>query len=248
MLFDQVIDAGVRMSSASKAARQRCSYCCLALRAGRLRRPRLARCAAAGQGRRHGDLCRKPQAPRHKLGRRTANRTSPSFSTACCAKMTSQRFGSIHAVALLSHRARSDTSENAAPCTTFTYKAGVLHAEDVDLASIADAVGTPFYCYSTATLERHYQVLAKAFAGPERAHLLCRQGQLQPGGAGDARAARRRHGRRLGRRAAPRPRRRRSRRQDHLRRRRQDARRDGLRAEGRHPRLQRRKRARTRAR
>ena len=41
----------------------------------------------------------------------------------------------------------------------FHYKNGVLHAEDVSLAAIADAVGTPFYCYSTATLERHYQVL-----------------------------------------------------------------------------------------
>ncbi|PPC82699.1 MAG: diaminopimelate decarboxylase, partial [Hyphomicrobium sp.] len=45
----------------------------------------------------------------------------------------------------------------------FTYKSGTLHAEDVSLAAIADAVGTPFYAYSTATLERHYQVLAHAF-------------------------------------------------------------------------------------
>ena len=45
----------------------------------------------------------------------------------------------------------------------FEYKDGVLHAEDVDLARLADAVGTPFYCYSTATLERHYKVFAKAF-------------------------------------------------------------------------------------
>ena len=47
----------------------------------------------------------------------------------------------------------------------FERKAGVLHAEDVALAAIADAVGTPFYCYSTATLERHYRVFADAFAG-----------------------------------------------------------------------------------
>jgi diaminopimelate decarboxylase len=39
-----------------------------------------------------------------------------------------------------------------------------LHAEDVDLNALADAVGTPFYCYATATLERHYQVFAQAFA------------------------------------------------------------------------------------
>jgi diaminopimelate decarboxylase len=46
----------------------------------------------------------------------------------------------------------------------FTYRAGVLHAEDVDIREIAAAVGTPFYCYSTATLERHYRVFAEAFS------------------------------------------------------------------------------------
>ena len=46
----------------------------------------------------------------------------------------------------------------------FAYRDGVLHAEAVDLASLAQAVGTPFYCYSTATLERHYRVFADAFA------------------------------------------------------------------------------------
>jgi diaminopimelate decarboxylase len=46
----------------------------------------------------------------------------------------------------------------------FAYCDGVLHAEAVNLATIADAVGTPFYCYSTATLERHYRVFADAFA------------------------------------------------------------------------------------
>ncbi len=46
----------------------------------------------------------------------------------------------------------------------FAYRDGVLHAEAVDLATIAEAVGTPFYCYSTATLERHYRVFAGAFA------------------------------------------------------------------------------------
>jgi diaminopimelate decarboxylase len=49
----------------------------------------------------------------------------------------------------------------------FSYKGGVLHAEDVSLARIAADVGTPFYCYSTATLERHYRVLAEAFAGQD---------------------------------------------------------------------------------
>src|SRR3977135_2717126 len=46
----------------------------------------------------------------------------------------------------------------------FDYRNGVLHAEAVDLIALADAVGTPFYCYSTATLERHYRVFADAFA------------------------------------------------------------------------------------
>jgi len=46
----------------------------------------------------------------------------------------------------------------------FDYRNGVLHAEAVTLDALAAAVGTPFYCYSTATLERHYQVFAGAFA------------------------------------------------------------------------------------
>jgi diaminopimelate decarboxylase len=47
----------------------------------------------------------------------------------------------------------------------FDYRNGVLHAEDVDLAALAERVGTPFYCYSTATIERHYRVFAEAFKG-----------------------------------------------------------------------------------
>ena len=46
----------------------------------------------------------------------------------------------------------------------FAYRDGVLHAEAVNLDTLATAVGTPFYCYSTATLTRHYQVFAGAFA------------------------------------------------------------------------------------
>jgi len=45
----------------------------------------------------------------------------------------------------------------------FAYRQGILHAEDVNLADLAAAVGTPFYSYSTATLERHYRVFADAF-------------------------------------------------------------------------------------
>jgi diaminopimelate decarboxylase len=47
----------------------------------------------------------------------------------------------------------------------FEYRGGVLHAEDVALPALAGAVGTPFYCYSTATLTRHYRVFSDAFAG-----------------------------------------------------------------------------------
>jgi len=53
----------------------------------------------------------------------------------------------------------------------FSYKHGVLHAEDVNLKELAEEVGTPFYCYSTATLERHYKVMDEAFKGSE--HLIC---------------------------------------------------------------------------
>ena len=47
----------------------------------------------------------------------------------------------------------------------FDYVDDRLHAEDVPIAQIAKAVGTPFYCYSTATLSRHYQVFMDAFKG-----------------------------------------------------------------------------------
>src|ERR1700735_2484745 len=44
----------------------------------------------------------------------------------------------------------------------FHYRDGLLCAEGVALDRLADAVGTPFYCYSTATLERHYKVFSGA--------------------------------------------------------------------------------------
>ena len=53
----------------------------------------------------------------------------------------------------------------------FSYRNGVLHAEDVRLDAIARQVGTPLYCYSTATIERHYRVFAEAFAGQDT--LVC---------------------------------------------------------------------------
>ncbi len=53
----------------------------------------------------------------------------------------------------------------------FTYRGGVLHAEEVPLPDIAAAVGTPVYVYSAATLARHYQVFQEALAGMD--HLIC---------------------------------------------------------------------------
>ncbi|WP_376703027.1 diaminopimelate decarboxylase [Mesorhizobium sp. ISC25] len=47
----------------------------------------------------------------------------------------------------------------------FDYRDGALHAEDVAISDIAASVGTPFYCYSTATLTRHFRVFTEAFAG-----------------------------------------------------------------------------------
>ncbi len=53
----------------------------------------------------------------------------------------------------------------------FTYRDGRLYAEDVALADIAEAHGTPCYVYSRATLERHWRAFDEAFAG--RDHLIC---------------------------------------------------------------------------
>lgn len=49
----------------------------------------------------------------------------------------------------------------------FSYLNGQLHAENVAITEIAKKIGTPFYCYSKATLTHHYDVFAKAFAGLE---------------------------------------------------------------------------------
>jgi len=53
----------------------------------------------------------------------------------------------------------------------FLYQDGELFAEDVSLRDIAAQVGTPFYCYSAATLTRHYNLFDEALAGME--HLVC---------------------------------------------------------------------------
>lgn len=53
----------------------------------------------------------------------------------------------------------------------FTYRNGLLHAEDVDLTQLAKEVETPFYCYSQNTLERHYKVFNEAFENVDT--LIC---------------------------------------------------------------------------
>ena len=53
----------------------------------------------------------------------------------------------------------------------FIYRNGALHAEDVALADIAASVGTPFYCYSAATLTRHYKLFSEALS--PLPHLVC---------------------------------------------------------------------------
>ena len=56
----------------------------------------------------------------------------------------------------------------------FGYHDGALHAEQVSLEALAETVGTPFYCYSAATLRHHYQVLDTALADAGLAErLIC---------------------------------------------------------------------------
>jgi diaminopimelate decarboxylase len=49
----------------------------------------------------------------------------------------------------------------------FSYRNSALHAEDVPLAAIAESVGTPFYCYSSAAIEQHFEAFRNAFAGQD---------------------------------------------------------------------------------
>jgi diaminopimelate decarboxylase len=53
----------------------------------------------------------------------------------------------------------------------FSLKNGVMHAEDVPLTTIADAVGSPVYVYSRATLERHARVFREGLSAIERKHI-----------------------------------------------------------------------------
>src|SRR3974377_1045322 len=53
----------------------------------------------------------------------------------------------------------------------FHYINGELHCESVPVAKIAEAVGTPFYLYSHATLTHHFRTFDAAFAGYP--HIIC---------------------------------------------------------------------------
>ena len=53
----------------------------------------------------------------------------------------------------------------------FQYYDGNLLGEGVPLMDIARDVGTPFYVYSNATLERHYNIFSQAFEGMDT--LVC---------------------------------------------------------------------------
>ncbi len=53
----------------------------------------------------------------------------------------------------------------------FIYKGGRLYAEGVAIADIAAQVGTPFYCYSAATLTRHFKLFDEALDSID--HLVC---------------------------------------------------------------------------
>ena len=53
----------------------------------------------------------------------------------------------------------------------FQYKGDELFAEEVAVKDIVDAVGSPVYIYSKATLERHFKAMDDAFA--EAPHTIC---------------------------------------------------------------------------
>src|SRR5919199_870196 len=64
----------------------------------------------------------------------------------------------------------------------FRLRDGVLHCEDVPLSVIADAVGTPVYVYSSATIRRHARIFRQAVAA-NPSTLLCFAVKANPNGA-----------------------------------------------------------------
>ncbi len=61
----------------------------------------------------------------------------------------------------------NDLSETRLAAPGFAYRAGELHVEDVPLRRIADAVGTPVYCYSSAAIAGAYRRFAAALGGDD---------------------------------------------------------------------------------
>ena len=144
--------------------------------------PGFCGCLASGIGRGHarnvdteGDDCRARGCGLclglGACGVRGSLDPPPSAKAAGTAKSAEAPPGepSPEAAALASSRLHEDASSSIRCCAKanvrgatkpamhhFHYKDGVLHAEDVCLARLAAEVGTPFYCYSTATLTRHY--------------------------------------------------------------------------------------------
>src|SRR3984893_18114005 len=57
------------------------------------------------------------------------------------------------------------------PMHHFAMRNGVMHADDVELPSLANEIATPFYCYSTATLKRHFDTFDSALCDLPR--LIC---------------------------------------------------------------------------
>ena len=111
----------------------------------------------------------------------------------------------------------------------FAYRSGRLFAEDVPIETIADAVGTPVYVYSTATLRPALPRLRRRAGGDWRRPSATRSRRTATRRRRDPGAARRRRRRRLRRRARDGARRRRAGGAHRLLRRRQDRRRDGAR-------------------
>ena len=122
---------------------------------GRLDTPYEAQCRRARTPRRPASRCRR--------SRRNRSRTSRSFSTRC-SSVDAQPAASWRLAPVRPNPLPISTSElqrlsGILSVNHFDYRDGVLHAEDVAMPEIAAAVGTPFYCYSTATLTRHYKRL-----------------------------------------------------------------------------------------
>ena len=129
----------------------------------------LALAALAGCGRR-GDL--EPPGGTSAAGqagsRRPPARISPLDPGLESARIGAAEPGRTRAEAALLPRL---PALGAPPCITSRIRAACSTPRTCRCRTIAAEVGTPFYCYSTATLTRHYRVFDEAFAGLD--HLIC---------------------------------------------------------------------------